>query len=85
MVGYTTVVPTGGNVQFLQENWDYTLLPVWVLTYQGHNGKTYYYAMNGQTGTVFGKLPISYGKLFALCGGIFALLSAILWIVGWFL
>jgi len=83
VVGYSSVVPLDRDVKFLHENWDYTLLPVWVMTYRGSNGKIYYYAMNGQTGNVFGKLPINYGKLAAVCGGIFAALSALLWIVGW--
>lgn len=85
MKDYTAVTPTDQSFSVLQENWDYTLLPVWVLTYRDKNGKIYYYAMNGQNGNVFGNLPISFGKLFAVCGGVFALLSAIFWIVGWFM
>ncbi len=83
IAGYTSVTPLNVNMQFFSENWDYTLLPVWVLTYQGGNAKTYYYAMNGQTGTVFGRLPVSFGKLSALCGGIFVILAVILLIAGW--
>jgi len=63
------------------------LLPTWVLTYKGAPGKAaYYYMMNGQTGTVCGKLPINQKKLLLWSVGIgvavFALLclgGALLW------
>ncbi len=38
----------------------YVFLPVWTLTYQGKDGTTYYYSMNGQTGKVCGKFPVDY-------------------------
>jgi len=42
----------------------YVLLPTWVLTYTKSGQKEpYYYAMNGRTGEVCGKLPIDKGKL----------------------
>ncbi len=72
MSGYSAVVPRVRNVRLLKENWDYTLLPVWTLTYRGKNGKLYYYALNGQNGNVFGRLPVSFGKLFAVAGAISA-------------
>jgi len=52
----------------------YVLLPTWVISYHREGDKApYYFAMNGCTGTVCGKLPISKGKLL-LSGG---LLSAV--------
>lgn len=62
----------------------YVLLPTWVLTYPNskdvHN--PYYYAMNGITGKVCGKLPINQTKLIidgvligALCYGFGLLIS----------
>jgi DNA-directed RNA polymerase subunit RPC12/RpoP len=60
---YTSV--TGETtVDFMQDKYRYTLLPAWILTYSGPKGKTYYYAMNGQTGTVCGILPVNTKKLF---------------------
>ena len=47
-----------------QENWRYVLFPVWTLTYPGKDGKVYYYAMNGQTGTINGDFP--YERIRAL-------------------
>lgn len=35
----------------------YTLLPVWLMTYD-YKGEKYIYALNGQTGIAFGELPI---------------------------
>jgi len=61
--GYEAVTVQNENFTPVAERWQYLLLPVWVLTYGGLNGKKYYFAMNGQTGEVQGKLPVSYGKL----------------------
>jgi DNA-directed RNA polymerase subunit RPC12/RpoP len=42
----------------------YAMLPTWVLTYMKAGLKEpYYYAMNGRTGEVCGKLPVDKGKL----------------------
>jgi len=40
---------------------EYALLPVWFMSYK-YLGKNYYFAMNGQTGEVAGKLPVSKVK-----------------------
>lgn len=50
------------NYQAKQRNSYYTLLPVWMLCYNFH-GKDYMFAMNGQTGKVVGKPPISKSKM----------------------
>ena len=55
-------------------NSQYVLLPTWVISYHREGDKEpYYFAMNGCTGTVCGKLPIAKGRLL-LTGG---LLSAL--------
>lgn len=56
----------------------YVLLPVWVLTYKGRKGKTYYYMMNGQNGLVCGKLPIDWKKLLGCCLGVGAAVFALM-------
>lgn len=43
-------------------SWRYTLMPAWILTYL-YMGKTYIYAVNGQTGKAHGELPVARGKL----------------------
>lgn len=55
-----------------EEQFRYTLLPVWVLTYREKGDQIYYFAMNGQTGEIVGKLPIDQKKLFGLGAIIFA-------------
>ncbi len=64
--------------------WSYNLLPVWVLNYK-HKDKTYIYALNGQTGKVYGELPVSNGKLAALFGAVAAGATLILSLAGAFL
>ncbi len=57
----------------------YVLLPTWVLTYPNRKNakEPYYYAMNGCTGEVCGKLPIDHKKLgltgLAIAGAVFVL------------
>lgn len=65
-----------------QEKFDYTLLPVWVLTYREKGNQVYYFAMNGQTGEIIGKLPIDYKKLFLAGAAVFAAVFAIFLIGG---
>lgn len=40
----------------------YVLMPTWIMTYK-FLGKTYVYAINGQSGKSFGELPMDKGKL----------------------
>lgn len=60
--GYTSVNITQRIYDARQRNASYTLLPVWMLAYD-YNGKEYMFAMNGQTGKVVGKPPISKLKV----------------------
>ena len=75
--GYTSVSVSELNVDVLHSHWEYNLLPVWIMTYikkhktDSTKDKTFMYAMNGATGKIFGKLPISIPKLLALALGIF--------------
>ena len=66
-----------------KEMWHYTLFPVWTITYKAHDGKIYYYSMNGQTGKVCGELPIDYGKV-VLTGILTALVVLIIGLIGGF-
>lgn len=61
--------------------WQYVLLPVWILTYR-KNEELYYFAMNGQTGEICGRLPIDYARLAAACIGIFAAVTAAFTLAG---
>ncbi len=70
------------NHTIAEENFKYTLLPVWVLTYRQSGNQVYYFAMNGQTGEIVGKLPIDNKKLFGLGAIIFAAMFVVLMIGG---
>ncbi len=72
---YATVTPTPPRLLTRVIHWDYTLMPIWLLTYQ-HKGKTYTYAMNGYTGKVWGQLPVS-GKKLAILGTVVGLLAGV--------
>jgi hypothetical protein len=38
--------------------------------------------MNGYTGKIYGELPVSYKKLLAVCGAVFAVIAPIIGIIG---
>lgn len=68
---YTSLTGESLEVQVESEEWSYVMFPVWTVTYRGRDGKTYFYAMNGQSGKVSGDFPIAQGKLVlvsAICG-----------------
>ena len=65
------------DVAILKSHWEYSLMPIWILTYQKkhkkakNKDKTYVYAMNGSTGKVYGELPVSIPKLLLAALGAF--------------
>ena len=65
----------------------YLLLPTWVLTYPNRKDPQhpYYYAMNGCTGRVCGKLPIDLKKLYLAGAGIAAAVFAAGCLLSYFL
>lgn len=65
----------------------YLLLPTWVLTYPNKRDpkNPYYYAMNGCTGEVCGKLPINKKKLYLTGLGIAAAIFAVGCVLSYFL
>lgn len=84
--GYSSVQIRDSEATIQDPQWQYALLPVWALTYQDkRRKKTYYFAMNGQTGKICGKLPVDKGKLAMLFAGVFFPVFVFLMIGGWFL
>jgi len=83
--GYSTVSYTNKQINANKHKVYYTLFPVWMVYYDFEN-KEHTFAMNGQTGKVVGKPPISSGKVAAWFIGIavstFAVLKAISYLVG---
>lgn len=79
--GYDHVSSTANAIKVSTKEWNYTLLPAWVLTYK-YKGKTYVYAVNGQTGKSYGELPLSTSKVSGTFGVIFAATFILLLIGG---
>lgn len=76
--GHNAFTMESQHCEIKKEEFQYTLLPVWVLTYRERGNKVYYFAMNGQTGEVVGMLPVDYKKLFGLAAVIFLVVFAVI-------
>lgn len=59
--GYSDVTVMSEQIDMKDESVQYALLPVWMLNTQ-YKGKLYHFAINGQTGKVWGDLPIDKKK-----------------------
>lgn len=81
VTGYSSVTERSKTVNIIKTDWQYMLLPVWFMNYK-YNGKVYQFVMNGQTGKMAGKLPLSKPKLFVFGVGIFAAVMLISLLIG---
>lgn len=81
ITGYSSVTVTHSSVRMKKNDIVYALLPVWAVNYV-YKGKQFFFAINGQTGKIVGKLPVSKAKMAAWFGGVFAGVSTILFILG---
>lgn len=81
--GYSSVNYKNTRLRTNREEWNYVLLPVWTLTYKGKDGTIYYYAMNGATKKICGKLPVDFKKIAVLFAAIFIPVFIILLIGGY--
>lgn len=77
MIGYASVIPASRQLRIHQGKATYVLLPVWLLNTR-YKGKTYTFAMNGQTGKITGQLPVCPRRCAAWFGGIWAAASAVI-------
>lgn len=73
---YTGFVKEYENVSFGEVKADYSLFPIYILTNQ-YFGKNLQYIMNGQTGKIYGEVPISKIKLLA----VFMVSFLIVWLI----
>lgn len=87
VIGYSSVLPQGGNIQLSNGKAVYALYPVWLLN-STYEGKQYTFAMNGQTGKFVGDLPVDKAAarkwLLGLTGAI-GLASFIIAYLAWLL
>lgn len=79
-LGYATVVPTSRQISIDHGKAKYVLLPVWLLNTRYH-GKTYTFAMNGQTGKMTGEFPVCPKRSAAWFCGIWAAATALVSLV----
>jgi hypothetical protein len=75
--GYTTVDMIREDLQARQRKAEYTLLPVWMFCYDYRQTDHNFY-MNGQTGKIVGKPPLSKGRVALVFFGLTVLLDLIL-------
>ena len=61
--GYDSVYDEQCGSVVSDRQFEYALFPVWAFTYQGSDGRRYYYSMNAQTGKIAGELPLDRLKL----------------------
>lgn len=76
VIGYETVHCNYMDIDCSQGNVYYALFPVWFLT-TVYNGEIITFAVNGQTGKIAGKLPISNKKLFGIITVVFLIIIII--------
>ena len=70
------------SVDYSNITYKYLLLPIWVSNFK-YNDKVYQFMVNGQTGKVAGKTPISIPKVILTVVGVIAII-AILYYLGMF-
>lgn len=79
--GYSGVKVANAQKHFSNAHANYAMLPVWSLKYQYKN-KSYTFAVNGQTGKVVGRPPVSWFKVGAWIGSLSALFFLLLTLGG---
>ncbi len=67
--GYATVSYHRKDIFVKRKRADYTLLPIWMVCYD-YKQAEHTFAMNGQTGKIVGKPPLSAGKIAVWFSGI---------------
>lgn len=84
VTGYSGVKAVNVNVGYKGVAKEYALMPVWFMNYH-YKGKTYSFAMNGQTGKLAGTPPLDMNKLLIACSGLFLTVTTIATLIGGFL
>lgn len=72
--GYSSITPECDDCRCQTVRDNYALLPVWNYTYHYRN-KEYQFHVNGQTGKMVGKAPMSMLRMFACSGFVFGLIT----------
>jgi len=67
--GYSSVHINRKDINIIKRNADYTLMPVWMVCYD-YRQTEHIFLMNGQTGKIIGKPPLSKAKIAMWFAGI---------------
>ncbi len=78
--GYNSIRPGRRNLNLHRNGICFALMPVWMYLYQ-YEGKTWRFHVNGQTGKVTGKTPVSKGKVVAYSLTVMLSVSTIFYLV----
>ena len=85
LTGYTSITNRRDNRVVKQSKSQYVLFPVWMVYYD-FDEKEHTFVMNGQTGKVVGKPPLSYTKISLWIGGftlgLFAIIKILAGVIG---
>ncbi|NLK03137.1 MAG: TFIIB-type zinc ribbon-containing protein [Clostridiales bacterium] len=84
ITGYSSVQINSKNINIRNRKADYTLLPVWLVCYD-YNQAEHNFVMNGQTGKIIGRPPISRAKIATWLLGISGLSFLLLRLITFFL
>ena len=77
---YGTLTVQSEQYSWRGEKAEIAMLPIWMM-YTQYRGKDYIFGMNGQTGKLIGKIPMSAGKALAVGAGVFAAAQIIFLII----
>lgn len=78
--GYSSTTYNNKYIDIKQRRAEYALLPIWMICYD-YKQSEHMFAMNGQTGKIVGKPPLSKGKIALWFGGISGVLFIILKVI----
>lgn len=76
ITGYSSLAPEHRNMNVRQTAVDYALMPVWVYEY-AYRDKLYSFYVNGQTGKIIGKMPVSKPKMIGYSASVFGFVMII--------
>lgn len=80
--GYARLAHNNKEIRVADQKAQYVLLPVWKYIYK-YKEQLYPFYINGQTGKIIGKVPVSTGKVLAYGGTLWACLMAIFAMIGY--
>ncbi len=80
--GYARLAHNSKEIRVKDHHAEYVLLPVWRYVYK-YKGEMFPFYINGQTGKVVGKVPISRAKVLAYGGTLWMCLMAIFAMIGY--